>query len=147
MVVQPVEGLHNASVLVDHGGQVKKLAALSFSWYQFPMGNLFSATHFRKVDEQRNMRRFYSLDAQPTLFGEWCAVQNWGRIGSKGKEKLMYFKSWDEAQAFLTAERLKRRKRGYAAYSDPQISLNIISRPKTPEIDKPQPQQLTAQNP
>lgn len=81
-----------------------------------------SEMRFQKVDEQKNMRRFYALDAQPTLFGEWCAVQTWGRIGSKGREKLTYFDDWAEAQVFLTAEHAKRQKRGYASLSTSSLS-------------------------
>jgi len=78
------------------------------------MSSVTSAMHFRKVDKQSNMRRFYALDAQPTLFGEWCAVQTWGRIGSKGREKLTYFDTWQDAQGFLASEQARRQKRGYA---------------------------------
>ena len=77
------------------------------------MSDLSSVVRFKKVDEQRNMRRFYGLDAQPTLFGEWCAIQTWGRIGSEGREKLTYFDTWQDAQGFLGAEKLRRQKRGY----------------------------------
>ncbi|WP_236843357.1 WGR domain-containing protein [Bradyrhizobium icense] len=27
---------------------------------------------------QQNVRRFYKLDVQPTLFGEWTLVREWG---------------------------------------------------------------------
>jgi len=30
------------------------------------------------------MARFYKIDVQPTLFGEWAAVREWGRFGRAG---------------------------------------------------------------
>ena len=77
------------------------------------MAELSSALRFRKIDEACNMRRFYGLDAQPTLFGEWCAIQTWGRIGTQGQEKRTYFNTWQDAQGYLSAEKIRRQKRGY----------------------------------
>ncbi|MCK1301961.1 WGR domain-containing protein [Bradyrhizobium sp. 24] len=34
-----------------------------------------------RIDNRRNMARFYKLDLQPTLFDEWSIVREWGRIG------------------------------------------------------------------
>jgi hypothetical protein len=32
--------------------------------------------HLRRIDAARNMRRFYSLSTQPTLFGEMSLIRN-----------------------------------------------------------------------
>ena len=32
-----------------------------------------------RTDAARNMHRYYRLDVQPNLFGEWCFVREWGR--------------------------------------------------------------------
>ncbi len=40
--------------------------------------------YLTKTDPARNMARFYSLDIQPTPFGEWALVREWGRIGGAG---------------------------------------------------------------
>ncbi len=37
-----------------------------------------------KIDPEQNMARFYALDVQPTLFGEFVLLKEWGRIGSGG---------------------------------------------------------------
>jgi predicted DNA-binding WGR domain protein len=37
-----------------------------------------------RTDSRRNMARFCKLDVQPTLFGEWSLVREWGRIGRDG---------------------------------------------------------------
>ncbi len=31
-----------------------------------------------RVDDGKNMARFYTLDVQPTLFGEWAVIYEWG---------------------------------------------------------------------
>lgn len=71
--------------------------------------------HLRRIDAARNMRRFYSLSTQPTLFGEMSLIRNWGRIGTTGKTMVQTFDGGAEAvEAFGRLERAKRR-RGYAA--------------------------------
>jgi predicted DNA-binding WGR domain protein len=67
----------------------------------------------RRIDPARNMRRFYFLAIQPTLFGGVSLVRNWGRIGTKGRAKIETFdKSEDVETVFARLERAKRR-RGY----------------------------------
>ncbi len=69
--------------------------------------------HMRRVDPARNMRRFYTLAIQPTLFGGATLVRNWGRIGTNGKSKMETFDRPGEASgAFMRLARTKRR-RGY----------------------------------
>jgi predicted DNA-binding WGR domain protein len=40
--------------------------------------------HLTCIDPAANKRRFYHLSIQPTLFGEWALVREWGRIGRGG---------------------------------------------------------------
>ena len=70
-------------------------------------------SYFRRIDETQNVRRFYGLGLERTLFGEWCAVQSWGRIGTKGSSKITYFDQETTAHAFLTSEQRRRLRRGY----------------------------------
>ena len=44
-----------------------------------------SAVHLRRIDEARNMRRFYRLDIEPDLFGGALLMKTWGRIGARGR--------------------------------------------------------------
>jgi len=44
-----------------------------------------TAITLTRSDAARNMRRFYRMDVQPDLFGEWCFVREWGRIGRAGR--------------------------------------------------------------
>ena len=38
--------------------------------------------HLYRIDHNRNMARFYSMQVQRTLFGEWTLLREWGRIGT-----------------------------------------------------------------
>jgi predicted DNA-binding WGR domain protein len=74
--------------------------------------------HQRRIDAGRNMRRFYALSTQPTLFGEMSLIRNWGQIGMNGKTMMQTFDGTAEAvEAFGRLERAKRR-RGYAAVDE-----------------------------
>ena len=53
--------------------------------------------HLRRIDAARNMRRFYALSTQPTLFGEMSLIRNWGRIGTSGKTMVQTFDGSAEA--------------------------------------------------
>ncbi|WP_225712430.1 WGR domain-containing protein [Bradyrhizobium semiaridum] len=37
-----------------------------------------------RIEERHNVKRFYKLDVQPTLFDEWSLVREWDRIGRAG---------------------------------------------------------------
>jgi predicted DNA-binding WGR domain protein len=67
----------------------------------------------RRIDSTRNMARFYVLILQPTLFGETTLVRQWGRIGTRGREKREHFR--DDAEAVCAAARhaLRKMRRGY----------------------------------
>ncbi|QLF71554.1 WGR domain-containing protein (plasmid) [Peteryoungia desertarenae] len=71
--------------------------------------------YIERVDSHRNMARFYALELDRDLFGNTLLRRKWGRIGTRGREKLAAF---DEEQAaialFLKLLRQKRR-RGYRA--------------------------------
>ncbi len=69
--------------------------------------------HLRRIDPSRNMRRFYSMSIQPTLFGGASLIRHWGRIGTNGQEMMETFDdSPAAADAMAQLERTKRR-RGY----------------------------------
>lgn len=68
----------------------------------------------RRIEPALNMRRFYALALQPTLFGEVSLVRHWGRIGTRGQFLTQTFP--EAAAARRAFERLARAKRarGYA---------------------------------
>ena len=41
-------------------------------------------TRLEKINPGRRQKRFYLLQVTQTLFGEWCLIREWGRIGMAG---------------------------------------------------------------
>jgi predicted DNA-binding WGR domain protein len=101
----------NRLVLIDSGNS---LDAVSAGSENPAMENEEAAPiHLRRIDPSQNMRRFYTLAIQPTLFGGASVVRNWGRIGTNGQSMVETFDSNEEAvSASKRLERMKRR-RGY----------------------------------
>ena len=67
-----------------------------------------------RVDEDRNMRRFYHLRVERTLFGGWALIREWGRIGSrKGQALEEWFDHAEPAEAALRKLEAAKRRRGY----------------------------------
>ena len=48
-----------------------------------------SAITLHRTDTAKNMRRFYRLDVQSDLFGQWCFIREWGRIGRSGQVRTV----------------------------------------------------------
>jgi predicted DNA-binding WGR domain protein len=72
-----------------------------------------SAITLHRTDPARNMCRFYRLDVQPDLFGEWCVVREWGRIGQSGQMRVVPYSTMTEAQTALEQQRRIKERRGY----------------------------------
>ena len=70
--------------------------------------------HLHRIDTTQNMRRFYMLAIQPTLFGGASVIRNWGRIGSAGQAMTETFDSEKDAQDALVGLERTKRRRGYA---------------------------------
>jgi predicted DNA-binding WGR domain protein len=52
---------------------------------------------------------------QPDLFGEWCFVREWGRIGQRGgQSRSVPYPTPTEAKAALDKQRRRKERRGYA---------------------------------
>jgi predicted DNA-binding WGR domain protein len=68
-----------------------------------------------RIDAPKRMHRFYRLDVQPDLFGHWCLMREWGRIGSTGQTRSAPFSTSQEAQAALDKQRSVKERRGYEA--------------------------------
>jgi len=69
--------------------------------------------YLTKTDPAQNMARFYSLDIQPTLFGEWALMKEWGRIRRSGQCRSALFAGLAEAETALNRELRRRDQRGY----------------------------------
>lgn len=69
--------------------------------------------YLTRVNASQNMARYYRMTIQPTLFGDWSVVREWGRIGRSGQIRVVTHPSEREAaEAMTTIERQKVR-RGY----------------------------------
>ncbi|MEP9370139.1 WGR domain-containing protein [Xanthobacter sp. VNH20] len=69
--------------------------------------------HLHRIEPARNMRRFYALALQPTLFGGASVMRNWGRIGTNGQSMMETFDQPEEATATLGRLERTKRRRGY----------------------------------
>jgi predicted DNA-binding WGR domain protein len=69
----------------------------------------------RRSDTARNMHRHDRLDVQPDLFGQWCCVREWGRIGRAGPTRNVPYPTPLEAQAALDRQRHMKERKGYIA--------------------------------
>ena len=65
------------------------------------------------IDLAQNKRRFYRLSIQPTLFGEWSVIREWGRIGRSGQAKLETMTNYPDAVGRLRSLRAQKTRRGY----------------------------------
>lgn len=45
-----------------------------------------------RIDPEKNMARFYEIDVQPTLFGDYTVERHWSRIGAAGQSKTFWLK-------------------------------------------------------
>lgn len=70
--------------------------------------------HLRRIDPTQNMRRFYSLTIQPTLFGGASVIRNWGRIGTNGQSMIETFDEAEEAKIAMVKLQRTKRQRGYS---------------------------------
>ncbi|MFD1156703.1 WGR domain-containing protein [Roseovarius aestuarii] len=67
-----------------------------------------------KIIPEKRQHRFYVMQVTRTLFGEWCLIREWGRIGSAGGQRMTdYVTSREEAQAAHTKLSKQKCRRGY----------------------------------
>lgn len=69
--------------------------------------------HMKRIDPTQNMRRFYALAIQPTLFGGASVIRNWGRIGTDGRSMMETYDRSSDAVAALGRLFQQKRRRGY----------------------------------
>lgn len=69
--------------------------------------------YLRRIDPARNMRRFYTLHLQKTLFGELTLTRHWGRIGTRGQALTQTFQAPDNALTAFARLCRQKRSRGY----------------------------------
>jgi predicted DNA-binding WGR domain protein len=67
-----------------------------------------------RIDPAKRMHRYYRMDVQPDLFGEWCLMREWGRIGGGGQVRSFPFPTLADAETALCRQRRAKERRGYA---------------------------------
>jgi predicted DNA-binding WGR domain protein len=68
-----------------------------------------------RINPAKRMHRYCRLDVQPSLFGEWCLMREWGRIGRSGQARSARFPTPHEAEEALNQQRRIKERRGYVA--------------------------------
>ena len=72
-----------------------------------------TAITLRLIDPEKNKARFYHLDIQHDLFGDWCLIREWGRIGAGGKMLSRAYESAEKADKALMMHKNRKMRRGY----------------------------------
>jgi predicted DNA-binding WGR domain protein len=72
-----------------------------------------SAVTLHRCDPARNMWRYYRLDVQPDLFGQWCLIREWGRLGVAGQTRIIPYPTPDMAIAAREKQKRAKEQRGY----------------------------------
>lgn len=86
-----------------------------------------SRIYLEKRKTEDNMQRFYALHVVQTIFGDWALVREWGRIGSGGTVRELWFDT--EQEALTARDRLQdtKQKRGYQCPRNHK-STQLVSR-------------------
>ncbi|GAA6160180.1 WGR domain-containing protein [Ruegeria sp. HU-ET01832] len=72
-----------------------------------------------KINPEKRQRRFYVMRVAQTLFGEWCLIREWGRIGAAGGQRMVdYAASKEDAKAALGKLADQKYRCGYRARSE-----------------------------
>lgn len=66
-----------------------------------------------RIDDTRNMSRYYVLSIEPTLFGDTGVVRQWGRIGAAGQQRIDLHSDGVKARIALDVWLTRKLKRGY----------------------------------
>ncbi|MBY5540577.1 WGR domain-containing protein [Rhizobium leguminosarum] len=69
--------------------------------------------YIERREPDKNMARFYALSIEPNLFGGTSLVRSWGRIGSRGQQKIHVFDSELKAVDLLLTLLHRKHSRGY----------------------------------
>ena len=72
--------------------------------------------HLQRIVPDENVRRFYTVLVQPSLFGDWSVVREWGRIGQGGTVRGQSYGSEAEARVVAEAAVSSKVRRGYRVH-------------------------------
>jgi len=78
-----------------------------------------------KIDPARKRWYWYVLSVQPTLFGEWALIREWGSVGhDNGRSDSALYASELDALSACDALKAVKTRRGYVAQSE-QLDLPL----------------------
>ena len=78
-----------------------------------------------KIDTASNLWRWYAFSVQPTLFGEWAFIREWGRIGTVGGHSATaFYDSEIDALSACNTFKAAKTRRGYGARAE-QLDLPL----------------------
>ncbi len=66
-----------------------------------------------RIEPEQNVARFYARMIERDLFGRLVLGRHWGRIGSRGRERVDEHASQDEAATAMGKLAGTKRRRGY----------------------------------
>ena len=66
-----------------------------------------------RCDPSQNMSRIYVLRIERSLFGDPTLVREWGRIGSRGRQRIEIHHSEEKAAEALESWLRRKQRRGY----------------------------------
>lgn len=97
-------------------------------WYKtayLPSFESLMSVRTRRGNPERNMARFYEIDVQPTLFGDYTVEHHWGRIGATDQSKTFWFD--DEAAADKMASQVwaAKTRQGYTTPAPSPTNVNL----------------------
>jgi predicted DNA-binding WGR domain protein len=75
------------------------------------------ALTLKRIQPERNMRRFYRMEVVTDLFGTILLLRRWGRIGTDGRLRCDPYPDVAAALGALTTLAERKRRRGYVALS------------------------------
>lgn len=70
-------------------------------------------TYMERIDPAVEMARFYAITVQPTLFGDWAVIREWGRIGQGGTVRQEICVTEHDATIIATETLTRKLRRGY----------------------------------
>ena len=84
-------------------------------WLAAQEPRLLYSVRLCRIDADKNMARFYRLAVERDLFGMWCFIREWDRIGRGGQVRTIPYDTAEEAHEALAAQRCMKERRGYCA--------------------------------
>lgn len=66
-----------------------------------------------RSEPDRNMHRYYQIDVQQTLFGDFVTVRRWGRIGTDGQLQQDWHDTQEAADGAAALLVKRKENRGY----------------------------------